>query len=111
MTPQHPLVWFDPQVDRITGFSFSKETGQILISRTANGRDSLWRLDPSVTGPDSLTRIMKSGSIQNAQWAGGKDFAYFSGEPGHRGVVLADLSGVEHSRLFERADEIGRAHV
>ena len=104
LTPQHPLVWFDPQVDRITGFSFSKETGQILISRTANGRDSLWRLDPSVTGPDSLTRIMKSGSIQNAQWAGGKDFAYFSGEPGHRGVVLADLSGVEHSRLFERAD-------
>jgi len=97
ITAQSPLVWIDPQMDGITGFTCSKSTGQSLIS-VKNGPDTtLWRYEFN-TG---MSPLALTGSIQNAQWVGTNEFAYIVGKSGHKQLVLADTSGTEKSRLFE----------
>jgi hypothetical protein len=100
ITTQSPLVWVDPQMNGVSGFNYSKSTGQLLIS-VQNGPDTtLWRYDFN-TG---MSRLALAGPIQNAQWVGPNEFAYIGSKSGHRQIVLADSSGAEKSRLFQHGN-------
>jgi len=104
LSPQSSFVWLDPQINGLTGFSYSKETGRFLISRSVNGRDSLWLLKPELGVSTNASLVMQGRFLRNAQWTGLREFAYFSHEIGHSGFVLTDLSGKENDRLFEHGN-------
>ena len=93
------FVWLDPQMDGISSFNYSRDTGRFLLVCSQNGRNSLWRFDPN--GPDRMAEVPRVGSVRNAQWIGKDDFAYTGSDPGHRGWLLTDVSGAEKVRLFE----------
>jgi hypothetical protein len=99
-----PLVWFDPQMDGLVGFRYSRETGQFLIRRAAQGVDELWRVDPAAAKPDNRWQIAASSSMDNEQWAGGNRWAFASRAPKQNGVTLADASGAGQSRLFQQGN-------
>jgi len=100
ITTQSSLVWIDPQMDGITGFTRSKSTGQLLIS-VENGPDTaLWRYDFNF----GMSPLALTGSIQNAQWVGNNEFAYIDSKSGYKELVFADISGTEKSRLFEHGN-------
>jgi hypothetical protein len=97
-----PLVWHDPGLDGMTGFSYSKETGKLLISRTANAQDSIWRLDAASGLAVAATRVMEESSLRNAQWAGPDRFAYVSRVANRTELMLADSSGTGNRLLLGR---------
>jgi hypothetical protein len=89
LAPQSPPVWFNPGLDGMTGLAYSKETGELLISRTESGRDSIWRLSTATgTSPIQVTR---GQSMRDAQWAGRDSFVYATQD--RTGLVQADLTG------------------
>ncbi len=98
LSPKSPLVWFNPQMQGLTGFSYSKETGTFLLNKSENGKSSLWRFDPQAGQP---IQIDAASSIQNAQWIGKDRCAYVEMASGHGGVVLADASIGQKTSLFE----------
>ena len=98
---QQRPVWLDPHMAGINAFNYSKETGQFLISRTENGKDSLWCFDPSAPS-DKAFRVAEAESILDAQWIQKKDFAYAISDSGRKGVAFANASGAETARLLER---------
>lgn len=51
LSPQNPLVWLDPQMEGLTSFSWSRETGRLLLTRSENGRDSIFVLTPGNASP------------------------------------------------------------
>jgi dipeptidyl aminopeptidase/acylaminoacyl peptidase len=109
LSAQSPVVWFDPQMEGLTNFSYSKETGQFLLHQNENGRDTVWRFNPAAAyDSERMIKIAEAGSIQDVQWLGGRDCAYISHDP-NKGVVLADSSGAENKRLFEPGDAGGLA--
>jgi len=101
LSPSSSFVWLDPQMDGILSFNYSKETGRFLLVRSQNGRNSLWWFDPNVYGPDRMAEVPHVGSVRSVQWIGKDDFAYTGSDSGHRGWLLADVSGAEKVRLFE----------
>ena len=102
--PQSPVVTFDTGLDGMTGLACSLETGQLLISRTENNRDSVWRLD-TASGPDAkATEVMEAPSVRDLQWVGRDKFVYASRDAGRFDLVLADLSGHEGKPLLERGN-------
>jgi hypothetical protein len=101
LSARNPLVWFDPKLPGITGFNYSKETGEFLLDRTENDRDSLWQFDPET---DKLSRITEADSIRDAQWIGEHDCAYLSIDSGHKHVMLVDPSGAQKKSLLESGD-------
>ena len=97
---QSAPVWCDPGLDGITGLAYSSETGELLISRAENGRNSVWRLNPA-SGPNaSAIQLTPGQSMRDAQWAGRDKFVYASQD--RTGLVLADLSGQEKKQLLGR---------
>jgi hypothetical protein len=104
LSPDRSFVWIDPEMTGLTGFTYSKETGRFLINRTENSRDSLWRLDAGTGAVSNASQIFQGRFLSAVQWAGTNQFAYASRENGHSGLVLADLSGAEKDRLFERGN-------
>jgi hypothetical protein len=97
---QGSLVWFDPGLDGMTGFDYSKETGELLISRVENGQASVWRLD-TASGPGAgATQVTEGQFARDAQWAGGGRFVYSSRD--RAGLVLANSSGGEGKPLLDR---------
>src|ERR1019366_6304947 len=67
---QNPLAWYSGGLDGMTGLAFSKDTGELLISRTEAGRDSVWRLDTASGSGASATQVIQGQSVRDAQWAG-----------------------------------------
>ena len=98
------FVWLDPQMTGLTGFAYSKDTGRFLINRSENSHDSLWRLEAGSGVASNATQIFQGRLLSDVQWAGTNEFAYSSRQNGHSGLVLANSSGTEIDRLFERAD-------
>ena len=47
---QNSVVWFTG-LDGMTNLSYSRETGELLITRAENGQDSIWRLN-AAAGPE-----------------------------------------------------------
>jgi hypothetical protein len=99
-----PLVWFDPKLIGITAFNYSKATGEFLLNRTENNRDSLWRFVPETGKSGKLSQIAEADSIHDAQWVGEKDCAYLSLDAGHKNLVLTDASGAKKTSLLELGD-------
>ncbi len=97
-----PQVWHDPGLDGMTGLSYSKETGKLLISRTANAQDSIWRLDAASGPDDAATRVLEGPSLRGAQWAGPDRFAYVSHVANRTELMLADSSGAGEKLLLGR---------
>ncbi|HEX5397774.1 MAG TPA: hypothetical protein VFY06_01855, partial [Verrucomicrobiae bacterium] len=95
-----PFVWYEPGFDGMTGLACSRETGELLISRTENGRDSVWRLD-TTSGPGaSPIQVMDGRSARDVQWAGRERFVYASHDQDWTELHLADLSGKENKLLL-----------
>jgi predicted esterase len=97
------FVWADPRLAGMTGFTYSRETGRFLISRTENGRDSVWVLDAKTIERPEAHQILQ-GRISDAKWIGAGKFAYTSTQSRHPGLVLMDSTGVEMDRLFEHGN-------
>lgn len=98
---RNPLVWVDPKLPGLTGFSWSHTTGQFLLRRNDRGRESVWRFNPHARDTNQVTGVSDATPLGNIQWADGENMVGLSQRPGHRGVVLADAAGKETARLFE----------
>ncbi|HEX5398613.1 MAG TPA: LamG-like jellyroll fold domain-containing protein [Verrucomicrobiae bacterium] len=101
-----PLVWLDPNMNLLTGLDYSAEAGSLLLKRTENGSDTLWRVrvengslgKPAPVLPDSPLVDVRM------QWAGANTVAYTSGGSDRRELFLADLSSGQSSSLLRHAD-------
>jgi hypothetical protein len=80
-----PLVWCNPQMTGLTGFSYSRVTGQFLLTKLENGRSSLWRFDPATNDP---TPIAEAVNIVSPQWLGDNGCGYACSNAGTNAVVL-----------------------
>jgi hypothetical protein len=96
---QNAEVWYAPGFDGMTGLTYFREKGEFLISRTENGRDSIWRL--STASGASPIQVMQEQSLRDAQWAGSDRFVYASHDQDWTELRLADLSGKENKLLLE----------
>jgi hypothetical protein len=97
---QSPLVWFNPGIDGLAGFAYSRETGELLMRCTENSRDSIWRLD-TASGPNaSATKVLEGQSLRDLQWSGRDRFLYGSHDQDRAELRLSDLSGKEDKLLF-----------
>jgi hypothetical protein len=101
LSGQNPLVWFDPKLIGITGFVYSKATGEFLLSRNENDRESLWRFDPETGKSGKLSQIAEADSIQDAQWMDRTNCIYLGVSSGHKNLILADSSGTKKTSLLE----------
>lgn len=101
LSPQNPLIWFNPNLSGINGFSYSRKDHCFLISSIESGQDFLWRLDAPEGATAVPTKIPESESILDAQWCGSGEFAYATRQSGQMELVLADLLGQQEERLFE----------
>ncbi len=98
-TSQNAVVLYGGGLDGMTGLSYSKETGELLISRTQNGQDSVSRL--SAASGASPILVMQGQSVRDAQWAGPDRFVYASHLDTRNSLMLADLSGAGNKQLLQ----------
>jgi hypothetical protein len=99
-----PMVLHEPGLDRMTGFTYSKETGEFLISGTENGHVSFWRLN-SAEGPGAAaTQIMKGKTVRDVQLAGPNQFVYASQLDTRSWIKLADFAGNDKKQLLQLWD-------
>jgi len=61
---------FESRTNHLAGFSYSKETGEFLLSCLDNGVDSLWRLTNALSSPIPVQVAVQS-PVRNAVWANG----------------------------------------
>jgi hypothetical protein len=101
LSPQNPLIWFNPSLSGISDFSYSRKDRCFLISSIESGQDSLWRLDTPEGATAGPTKILESESILNAQWCGSGGFAFATRQSGQMELVLADLLDQQEEHLFE----------
>ena len=97
---QNPFVWFDPKVDGLTGLSYSKKTGKLLVSGVQAGHGIVWQFD-SESG--SFEPIAKAASFSDVQWVDDKEWAGIRRDPGHTAIVTADASDDE-TRILPEAN-------
>jgi hypothetical protein len=96
---QNAVVRYGGGLDGMTSLDYSKEKGEFLISRTENGRDSIWRL--STAAGASPVQVMQGQSLRDAQWAGPDKFVYASRLDTRLWLKLADLSGGGSKQLLQ----------
>ena len=96
---QNAVVWYGGGLEGMTGLSYSKERGEFLISRTENGRDSIWRL--SAASGASPVQVMQGQSLRDARWAGPDKFVYASQLDTRSWIRLANLSGGGSKQLLQ----------
>ena len=96
---QNAVVRYGGGLDGMTSMDYSKERGEFLISRTENGRDSIWRL--SAASGANPVQVMRGQSLRDAQWAGPDRFVYASRLDTRSWIRLADLSGGRSKQLLQ----------
>ena len=101
LSAKSPLVWLNPQMEGLTGFSYSKASGQFLLVKSENGKESLWRYDPQAGPP---TQIDTADSIQNPQWMGKNGYAYVAFNSGRGDVMVVDASNEQKTSLSANGD-------
>jgi len=101
--PGSPLVWIAPPINDVTSFAYSPITHQFLISSRTGPDTTLWRYDPQA-GLSTLTRLVQTDFIQDAQWVGPNEFAYLGNQSGHKQIVLANGADATKSRLCEHGE-------
>jgi len=100
-SPPSSLVWYDPGLDGMTGLAYSKETGELLISRSENGQDSILRLDTASGTNASPILVVQGQSVSDPQWAGPDRFIYASRLDTRVWLKLADSVGTEKKQLLQ----------
>jgi hypothetical protein len=96
---QNAVVWYGGGLDGMTGLAYAREPGELLITRTENGRDSIWRL--STASGASPVEVMQGQSLRNAQWAGPDKFIYASHLDTRNALMLADRAGAGNKPLLQ----------
>ena len=104
LSSQSALVLFEPGLERMTGFTYSKETGEMLISGTENGQTSVWRLNTADGPGATATQIMKGKTVRDVQLAGPNQFVYASQLDTRSWLRLADFAGNEKKQLLQLWD-------
>ncbi len=97
-----PEVWLDSKSVKgaaITEFSYSKETGQLLISAESKGA-SLWRFYPDENAPVQLLPAARNTFRQNLRWIGAGRYAFVTNTKSNSIIAMADLSGARRTNLF-----------
>ena len=82
LSPGNPLVWIDPKTNCLTSFSYSKETGRLLFTRSDNGRDALLHLDTDLGADGEFGQVMQGRFLQNVQWTRQSGICLY--QPGNR---------------------------
>jgi hypothetical protein len=95
-TAQNSYVWFTPPAEGLTSFSYSRESGQFLLNCSEAGHGFLWQYDPQTA---ALTKVAE-GEIQDEQWFGYGESAYFLHDSKRGGIVLRDSSGAEEGHIL-----------
>jgi hypothetical protein len=86
------------ELDGVTGLTGSTK-GELLISRTEKGRDSIWRLD-TASGA-SPVKVAEGQSMRDVQWAGPNRFISDSHLDTRHSITLTDLSGNGNKQLLQ----------
>jgi hypothetical protein len=107
-----PEVWFTPKLfndmaaatnSTIDEFSYSKETGQLLISLVQNKGvskgTSLWRFYPDENEPVQLLPAAKTYK-QNPRWVGTGQYAFISNIKGNSTITVADVSVAKKTQTY-----------
>ena len=110
-----PLVWFDPQLPGLTGFSYSPATGRFLLQTTSNGRNLLWRYDPA-GGTNDPVQVAAAPHMISPQWVGDTGCAYAVVNAGTNAVLLGDgrdaprtvVTGAGDLRWFQATPDGGK---
>ena len=95
----NPLVLQTTELDGVTALAGSKETGELLISRTENNRDSIWRLNTAAGARP--TSVLEGQSLRGAQWAGPNRVVYASHLDTRHSIMLTDLAGNGNKQLLQ----------
>jgi hypothetical protein len=108
-----PEVWLTPKLfnDKVTAtngtideFSYSKETGQLLINLVENKGlskgTSLWRFSPEADGPVEVLPVTRNVFRQNLRWVGASQYAFISNTKSNSMITVAGLSGTKKTTLF-----------
>jgi dienelactone hydrolase len=98
----------------LKGFSYSRETGQFLLSCTGKGQDSLWRLTP---GEETLqeTNLIATVKANVSRWLpGGQGWVYFNQD--RQLLVQTNVSAepvkvLEHGRIGSFAETPDGRHL
>ena len=62
---------FNPKGGGISQMSYSRQTGEFLVTRKGRNDYSLWRLKLSTDKPDDFHKLTSDGDIRDAQWLNG----------------------------------------
>jgi len=101
LSPQSPLIWANTGLNGLTGIAGSRETGEVLISRTEAGRDYILRLSASA-GPGTVpTVVMQGQSLRGVQWAGPNAFVYTSHLDTRDALLVHDLATGGQRQLLQ----------
>ena len=113
VVPHTPEVWFTPNLfsdlaaatnSTIDEFTYSRETGQLLISlvqnKGASKGTSLWRFYPEKDGLLPLLATTRNVFIQNLRWVGASQYAFVSTAKGNSTITVANLSKAEKASSF-----------
>jgi len=101
LSPPSSLVWYDTGLDGMTGLAYSKETGELLISRAESGRGSILRLDTASGTNASPILVVQGQSVRDPEWAGPDAFVYASRLDTRVWLKLADSAGTEKKQLLQ----------
>jgi hypothetical protein len=108
-----PEVWFTPKLfndmaaatnSNIDEFSYSKETGQLLIglvqNRGASKGTSLWRFSAEEDAPVQVLPVTRNIFRQNLRWVGAGQYAFISNIKSNSVITVADMSGANKTSVF-----------
>ncbi len=108
-----PEVWFTPKLvndkamatnSNIAEFSYSQETGQLLINlvqtKGISKGTSLWRFSAEDDRPVEVLPVTRNIFRQNLCWVGASQYAFISNAKGSSTITVAGLSGTKKTTLF-----------
>jgi len=100
---------FELKTKTLKEFSYSRETGQLLLNCAEKAGDSFWRLTPGDASPLVPSRIASVWSVNHARWINGSQvgYAYMNGKPDNNTVLVQADSRAKPVTLFAQGDAEG----
>ena len=83
----NPYLWFVPNVDGLTNFTYSTQTGEFLFNCSEMQYGSLWKYNPTTY---ELTKITEGAPIRDEQWFGFGQFGYYLDDLNNGGIAIKD---------------------
>jgi len=97
----NPFIWFTPDVEGLTDFSYSKDNGEFLLASAEGQFNFLWQYDPQT---ENLSQIQESNSLLDEQWFGDGESAYYVRDFKRGGIIMRDSNGTEEGRELPGVD-------